>query len=159
MRHLKDMWIGTLQTGQALFVALWEKVMSLEGSRKKNKHVLWHERENNDCSFKTVFSLFSLFKEIKVSLRDHHTFCVSVCSPRNFRMPKQIFMKLGMYYHGIWADLNGIRHKSLLSDCVCVCAFPCRCWQRIGKNVTAAKHSIIELLTRRFLYSPCRIKK
>jgi hypothetical protein len=159
MRHLKDTWIGTLQTGQELFVTLWEKVISLEGSRKKREnHVLWHERENSNCNFEIVFSLLSLFRKIKVDLRGHHAVCVSVYLSLNFRMPEQIFMELGMYIMAP-EPISMAYFINPSYQNVPLCASPCHCWQGIGKNVTTATHATIwELMTRRFLCGPCRIK-
>jgi hypothetical protein len=52
-------------------------------------------------------------------------------------------------YHGIWAHLNGVLHKSLPSSlCVCMYILPIVARQRMGKNVTAATntHTTIEEL-------------
>jgi hypothetical protein len=46
--------------------------------------------------------------------------------PINFWMPETIFMKLRMYvYHGNWAHLNGILHKSFPSLCVSLLSLLC----------------------------------
>jgi hypothetical protein len=42
-------------------------------------------------------------------------------------------------YHGIWAHLNSILHKSL--SLVRVCVSPTVAWQRLVKNVTAATNT------------------
>jgi hypothetical protein len=79
-------------------------------------------------------------------------------NPINFWMPESIFMKLGMYiYHGTWAHLNGVLHKSLPSVCASICIsllsllgngsvkciphFIARQW--LGKHITAATNTRI----------------
>jgi hypothetical protein len=43
-------------------------------------------------------------------------------------------------YQGTWAHLNGVRHKSLPSVCVCICVYPpIFRRQRLGKHVPAQR--------------------
>jgi hypothetical protein len=91
-----------------------------------------------------IFSLRSLFKQIKVVLCDYHGICVSVClsppSPINFWMTELIFMKFGMYIMASQpistAYFINPAHQSLS-----VCVFPYVARQRLGKNVTAATNT------------------
>jgi hypothetical protein len=80
---------------------------------------------------------------------------LSVCPPINFRMAAPIITKLGMYvlYHGTSEHLNGIRHKSLLTAFVSMCA-PIVPRQQLGKIVTSATntHATIEELMDALFY-------
>jgi hypothetical protein len=82
----------------------------------------------------------------KVGLYHLHSVCVYVNPPHiNFWMPEPIFMELGMYvcmyvYHGTWAHLNGVLHKSPSSVRVCVSPrIVAR--QRLCRHVTAAAYT------------------
>jgi hypothetical protein len=63
-----------------------------------------------------IFSLLSLFWKMKVGLYDLHAVCVSV-------KPSLLIFERPLYvYHGTWAHLNSVLHKSFPSVCVSVCA-------------------------------------
>jgi hypothetical protein len=65
-------------------------------------------------------------------------------------------------YHGTWAHINVILHKSLSSVCVSVCVSPNAARQRLVKYITAAtnSHATTEkLFDVSFLCGPCHIKE
>jgi hypothetical protein len=104
-----------------------------------------------------VFSLLSLFKQIKVGLSDHLAVCifVSVYPPINFWMPDTVFMKLGVYIMApkpiSTAYFRNPSHQSM-----CQYVYPhIVARQRLCKHVPAATNNCWRCL----LCVPCRVKE
>jgi hypothetical protein len=67
-----------------------------------------------------------------------------------------------LIYHGTWAHLNGVLHKSLPLVCV-LYVYPCISLLDNGSVKTLTRQTILtqqqmNCWTRRFLWGPCRIK-
>jgi hypothetical protein len=79
-------------------------------------------------------------------------FCVSVYTLYQFLSARTNLYEISYVYHGTWAHLNGLLHKSLSS--VCMYMFPLIiARQRLFKNVTSATNThvtIEELLDTSF---------
>jgi hypothetical protein len=76
-----------------------------------------------DCPFLAYFSMLSVCLCLRIPLTHFWTL-------------EPIFMKLCYVYHVIWANLNGVLHKSLSSISVSVCVSPrivARQW--LGRHV------------------------
>jgi hypothetical protein len=103
----------------------------------------------------SVLVYFRSFEKMKVDLWDPHAVCVS------FESLNQSLWNF--VYHGIWAHLNGVLHKSLSSVCESVCVFPVSLLGN-GSVKTLQRQRIHtqqynNCWTRFFyLWGPCRIK-
>jgi hypothetical protein len=62
-----------------------------------------------------LFSLLSLFWKIEIGMWDH--LAVSVSPPQILNASTNLY-ETWYVYHGTWAHLSGVLHKSLPSDCV-----------------------------------------
>lgn len=62
-----------------------------------------------------LFRILFISRGLKVTLRDHLQFCVSVMHilPMSLWALERIFMKLGIYSYRIWASLSYVLHKLL----------------------------------------------
>jgi hypothetical protein len=80
---------------------------------------------------------FPYFEKMKVGLWYHHAVCVSVNPPCQLLNAWTNLYETWYIYHGTWAHLNGILHKSLPSICVCMCIPPTVARWRLGKVYTS----------------------
>jgi hypothetical protein len=116
-----------------------------------------HEIAYNLASDTIILSLCSLFWKDKSKSSAITT--LSVYAPYQRLNGWTSLYETRYVYHGTWAHLNGVLHKSLIS--VCLSVYPtiiARQW--LGKNVTAATNihaTVKELLDSSFymLWLPC----
>jgi hypothetical protein len=108
------------------------------------------------CILSFFRPIFYILKKIKVGLWDHHAVCVSVYHPTHQPQNTSTNHSETWYvYHGTWAHLNGVLHKSIPSVCVSVCVSllsllgkgfvkcipPLVFRQQLGKHVPAAMNT------------------
>jgi hypothetical protein len=76
-------------------------------------------------------------------------YCVSVYPPYQLLNAWTNISETWYVYHGTWAHLNGVLHKSLPSVCVPACVSPIVATLRPVKKFTAAKNKKVteELLS------------
>jgi hypothetical protein len=92
-----------------------------------------------NCMTGIIISQLSLFWEIKGGLCNHHAVCVCVSLPSTFEWMNQSLWYFYVY-HGTWAHLNGVLHKSL--PLVCLYVYPrIVTRQRLGKNLSPATNT------------------
>jgi hypothetical protein len=101
-----------------------------------------------------LFLAYFHYFEKKVGLCDYHAVCVCVYPPYKLLNGWTTLYETWYVYHGTWAHINGVVHKSLPSVCVPIGYPPPVARQRLGKNVTSATntHATIEELVDASFY-------